>query len=191
MDWKTRTKEWHDKATEEKDDYFVKFILEYLAFAGYITNCKYPDAGADGKAIQKLKDDDNIKTKYLEKINDNITLCESFNTIIEILDDSPLGNISYNIHDPQYQSSDPQIDEIAKRNNPNYLRRLSKPNWNGKIESLSDWNSMVTFWYTIRNNLFHGTKVPSVERDQFMVKYGYETLKELVNIMYDEYDQNQ
>lgn len=162
MEWKTKTKEWHDKATEEKDDYFVKFIFEYLALAGYITNCRYLNAGVDGKAIQKLKDDDDIKAKYLEKINNCTTLHESFNKIIIELDKSPLGNISYNTHDPQYQSSDSQINEMVKNVDPNYLRRLNN-SWNGKIESLSDWNSMVTFWYTIRNNLFHGTKIPSVE----------------------------
>ena len=52
--------------------------------------------------------------------------------IIEKLDESPLGNISYNIHDPQYKSSDPKINEIAEIIDPTYLRHLSKPNWNGK-----------------------------------------------------------
>ena len=44
-----------------------------------------------------------------------------------------------------------------------------------------DWENMVEFWYTIRNNLFHGSKKLDIERDEFLVEYGYKTLSSLMN----------
>ena len=41
---------------------------------------------------------------------------------------------------------------------------------------------MVEFWYSIRNNLFHGTKDPEVERDRKLVEFGYKTLSSLMEI---------
>ena len=53
----------------------------------------------------------------------------------------------------------------------------------GVIHSLKDWENIVEFWHSIRNNLFHGAKDPEKERDQFAVKYGYKTLKELIEML--------
>ena len=58
----------------------------------------------------------------------------------------------------------------------------------GVIHSLNDWENMVEFWYSIRNNLFHGSKNPENERDQFLAKYGFKTLKELMEIFINEQD---
>ena len=47
----------------------------------------------------------------------------------------------------------------------------------GVIHDLKDWENMVEFWYSIRNNLFHGAKNPQDERDQFLIENGYKTLR--------------
>jgi len=60
----------------------------------------------------------------------------------------------------------------------------------GKIRNLEDWENMVEFWHSIRNNLFHGSKEPEDERDQLLVENGYKTLKALVEIFIMEEEQN-
>ena len=48
---------------------------------------------------------------------------------------------------------------------------------------IDDWENMIEFWYIVRNNLFHGAKNIVEERDQFLVQYGYLTLRELMEIL--------
>ena len=45
-----------------------------------------------------------------------------------------------------------------------------------RLENLKDWNNLVEGVYWIRNNLFHGYKLPGDERDQRLVKIGYHLL---------------
>ena len=45
---------------------------------------------------------------------------------------------------------------------------------------------MVELWYSTRCNLFHGTKSLEKARDKFLVKYGYKTLKELLEIFFNQ-----
>ncbi|HEX2792143.1 MAG TPA: hypothetical protein VHO23_00250, partial [Candidatus Paceibacterota bacterium] len=52
----------------------------------------------------------------------------------------------------------------------------------GKIRNLEDWENMVEFWHSIRNNLFHGSKNPQDERDQLLIGNGYKTLNPLVEL---------
>jgi hypothetical protein len=56
----------------------------------------------------------------------------------------------------------------------------------GIIHNMEDWENMVEFWYSIRNNLFHGAKDPEEKRDQILIQNGYITLRELVQILLDE-----
>ena len=53
----------------------------------------------------------------------------------------------------------------------------------GKIRDLNDWENMVEFWHSIRNNLFHGSKNPQDDRDQLLIENGYKTLSPLVGIL--------
>ena len=55
---------------------------------------------------------------------------------------------------------------------------LSNPTRNNTLtlENLTDWGNLVEAVYWIRNNLFHGYKCPGDERDQKLVKYGYNLL---------------
>lgn len=51
----------------------------------------------------------------------------------------------------------------------------------GRVLSLDDWPNMVEFWYSVRNNLFHGGKEPNIERDVFLVEHAHFTLRQLMD----------
>ena len=59
-------KNWHTKASNE--DYFSKFVFEYLAFIAYLKRKKYVNEDNDWKALRCLKNDDETKNVYLQKI---------------------------------------------------------------------------------------------------------------------------
>lgn len=45
---------------------------------------------------------------------------------------------------------------------------------------------MVEFWYTVRNNLFHGGKNPQFQRDKLLVENSYKTLSPFVDILIEQ-----
>ena len=183
MNYEQLIKNWHTKASRE--DYFSKFIFEYLAFIAYLKKQKYrenePNKDTDRNAIQKLKIDTHIKNLYLEKINSKIILKKDWEKIKEELDRAPLGNVSGNQDIAEeikwWNCSHNQCNQKTGEE-----RRMS----NGVIHSLDDWENMVEFWHSIRNNLFHAAKNPKDDRDQLVVKYGYKTLRELMKIFLNE-----
>lgn len=107
---------------------------------------------------------------YLTEITKNPILKDNISKIIVELQKAPLGNATAGVLAESGRSFPLSVEESKY--------------WDGTIKSDEDWKGMVEFWYTIRNNLFHGTKVPSRKRDLFMVKYGYNSLKELVKILH-------
>lgn len=167
---------WHTKATDE--DYFSKFVFEYLAFVAYLKRKKFTEARKDRHAIQKLKQDHATRDLYVGKINNDRDLKEAWQNIKEELERSRLGNVSRN--------SD-EVEEIIWWNCSHDLleERTGEENkkLKGVIHSLDDWENMVEFWCSIRNNLFHGSKDPQDERDQLLVENGYKTLRPLVQIL--------
>lgn len=179
MDYKDLIKNWHVKAAEE--DYFSKFVFEYLAFIAYLKTQRYSSNDSDRAAIQKLKQDEEIKRKYFQRINRSQTLKKDWEHIKRELDETRLGNASRDLSN---------VEEIAywncSRDQLNQMTQEEKQKTKGVIYSLEDWGNMVEFWHSIRNNLFHGAKNPEDERDQFAVKYGYRTLKELMEILLNE-----
>lgn len=164
-------KNWHAKASENA--YFSKFVFEYLAFIAYLKTEKYVGYSKDRDAIQSLKRDDSVKKAYLSKIESITELKDAWAKIKKELDNQPLGNASQN-----------GVEEIKWWNCSHDDLNQKKPDENQKpkgiIHSMVDWENMVEFWYTIRNNLFHGAKNPEVIRDQFVVEYGYKTLRVLM-----------
>jgi len=48
-----------------------------------------------------------------------------------------------------------------------------------RINGERDWNNIVEAVYVIRNNLFHGHKEYTMERDQQLVKAGYYILRDI------------
>jgi hypothetical protein len=179
MNYENLIKNWHIKASEE--DYFSKFVFEYLAFIAHIKTKLYREASQDRKAIQKLKEDQHLKEKYLKRVQNKKTLKNDWEHIKRTLDDVRLGNSSRNLLGvEEIEWWNCEHEELSQRTAEEKLKVK------GIIHSLKDWGNMVEFWYSIRNNLFHGAKDPENERDQFAVKYGYRTLKELMELFISE-----
>ena len=166
MNFDSLIKNWHAKASEE--DYFSKFIFEYLAFIALLKRKIYIDQNEDWKALIKLKNDEHIKSLYIEKVKDGI-INSSWTEIKNELDTLPIGEVDQNsdrVYDLKYWDC---LD-----------------NERGKIRNLDDWKNMIEFWHVIRNNLFHGSKNPNDRRDNLLIRNGYITLNALVAILMDE-----
>lgn len=179
MDYRDLIQNWHNKALDQ--DYFSKFVFEYLAFIAQLKTQLFDSSDTDRQAIQKLKQDSTLKDNYLSKIVSTSELKGYWEHIKTTLDNLRLGNNSRNLN---------SVEEIkwwnCSHSNLEQQTQEEKAKLKGVIHSLEDWENMVEFWHSIRNNLFHGAKNPQNERDQFAVKYGYLTLKELMEIMLNE-----
>ena len=175
MDYKDLIKNWHNKASDE--DYFSKFVFEYLAFIAHLKTQLFLSNDTDRAAIQKLKQNSKIKDDYIEKIQVKSTLYRDWERIKIELDNRSIRNLSRDLNNLKefrwWNCSHIRLEQQTEE---------EKSKVKGVIHSFRDWENIVEFWYSIRNNLFHGAKDPEIERDQFVVKYGYNTLKELVEI---------
>jgi len=175
MNWDQLIRNWHAKASEE--DFFSKFVFEYLAFIAYMKRIKFSQANADRSAIQELKRSTEFRDAYLNLIHANNELRIAWDTIRQELNAARLGNVSGNStqaeeikwwncsHDDLMQKTDAEKAKIA-----------------GVIHGLDDWENMIEYWYAIRNNLFHGAKNPQDGRDILLVENGYKTLRPLVEL---------
>ena len=97
MNYDELIKNWHIKATNE--DYFSKFVFEYLAFIAHLKTQKYSSRDKDRQSIQKLKRESELKDKYLQKINENLELKENWQKIKAELDNIRLGNASRDLNE--------------------------------------------------------------------------------------------
>lgn len=185
MDYNSLIINWHARASQE--DYFSKFVFEYLAFIAHVKTQLYPSRDPkqtviDRNAIQQLKRDKGKKQGYLECIKHNSELKKAWEKIKSELDVARLGNVSRS----------ELVEEIkwwnCSHENLNEKTLDEQHKISGVLHSLEDWENMVEFWYSIRNNLFHGGKDPEKERDQLVVEFGYKTLRELVTMLLNEYN---
>ncbi|MDD2753428.1 MAG: hypothetical protein PHT44_02375 [Candidatus Portnoybacteria bacterium] len=167
---------WHVKASD--DDFFSKFVFEYLAFIAFLKKKKFTNSQNDRAAIQFLKQDESIKIKYLNKVLNNVDLHLSWEEIKKELKIARLGNVSGNSGN---------VEEIkwwnCSHSDLGGHAIDDKNKVKGYIYNLEDWENMVEFWYSIRNNLFHGAKNPEDRRDRLFVEHGYKTLNPLVQIL--------
>ena len=108
-----------------------------------------------------------MRTNYLQTVIGNKSLLERWQSVIAESKRSPLHNTS---HDLDFPEIDKWWNSIG--NEPDNENRSQK----GIVRSLSDWGNMVEFWYSVRNNLFHGGKDPNIQRDCFLVEHAYRTL---------------
>lgn len=160
--YKHKILEWHQKA-EETTDIFVKFILEYIAFIAFLNTFK-TGKKRDRRLIQELKRDQVIKIEYFKRIDEKI-----IKNLINELNREPLLNVT-NSEDTWWSCDS------------NHCPNQIPPN-NGKINSTRDFINIIEFIYRTRNNLFHGTKKPSYDRDLLIVKYGFKLLNPLVGVL--------
>ena len=184
MDFSRLIRNWHERASQE--DYFSKFVFEYLAFIAYLKTQLYPSRSlnqsvTDRNAIQQLKRDEGTKRRYLECIEKNSDLKRAWEKIQRELERAPLGNVSRSEHAEEIKWWNCSHDD------PNQKTQDEQGRISGILHSLEDWENMIEFWYSIRNNLFHGGKDPEVKRDQLAVEFGYKTLRELVTLLLNEY----
>lgn len=168
---------WHYKAGE--DDFFSKYIFQYLAFIGYIQRIKYMES-TDRRAIQRLKRDSEIRDEYLKLIWNNERILQSWISIQQELDARPLWQLTSTnevIENTYWNFSEENIREKTEENK-------WKASW--VIHDLNDWENMVEYWYSIRNTLFHWWKDINSERDNLLVEHWYKTLRPLVELLLDE-----
>ena len=88
MDIDQLTKKWHKKASKE-DDYFSKFMSEYVAFIAFLGRQKFKDESTDRGVIQALKRDDDTKKYYLQRISKDKPLKEAWESIISKFEKQP------------------------------------------------------------------------------------------------------
>lgn len=176
MNYDSLIKNWHIKASEE--DYFSKFVFEYLAFIAFLRKKEFINETEDRATIQKLKRDNEIKIAYLKRIQSNEKLRRAWERIKREFDREPfhdaarcsIGRDEHTWWNCSHLRSHEQTEEEKRKTK-------------GVIHNLEDWENMIEFWYCVRNNLFHGEKEPGYKRDKFAVEYGYKTLRELVEIL--------
>lgn len=170
---------WHQKAASETtDDYFSKFVFEYLAFIAFLRTQLYPNTREDKDAIIQLKTNMNLRDQYLNAIEEKTELKESWKSVIDELLRSRLGNMSINsITAREINYWEPKSFQY----NDKYINK-DHFDLRGVVCGLDDWSNMINFWNAVRNNLFHGTKNPENPRDRFAVEYSYKTIKELVQL---------
>lgn len=161
---------WHEKSSE--GDCFSQFVFQYLSFIAHLKNNLFYKESSDRRAIQRLKQDKRIEIDYLKSIKDDQELHKAWQAVIDELKENPLLNSSVDLDSPEisiwWNSSDIEPDKNS-----------DKPK--GMVHSLNDWGNMVEFWYSVRNNLFHGGKEPSVRRDIFLVNNAFVTLRPLMD----------
>lgn len=181
-------KNWHNKETSN-DEYFSKFVFEYLAFIAHLRTHRYPESDKDRTALQNLKQDSDLKTKYLDKLNQSEK--NSWDILInEFKTNGRFGNASglKGIEELKWWNHICSIkhnclDQSSGCGNlPDGYTEFDV-NMKGIIFSEEDWPNMIEFWSAVRNNLFHGSKDPERPRDQLLVEHGYKTLYPLVEIL--------
>ena len=162
---------WHAKASEE--DFFSKYVFEYLAFIALLKTRVAVNAVSDRNAIQILKRSLFIKSEYKKEIERNLDLGKNLRFIVRELKKNPLHNSSRDLDNPEID--DWWNNETDKKFTDDIKKK-------GIIRSENDWINLVEFWYGVRNNLFHGGKDPSVKRDQMLVEYAFKTLNPFVQL---------
>lgn len=176
MNFDQLIKNWHSKASDE--DYFSKFVFEYLAFIAFLKKKRFTGTTSDRNAIQRLKQDQGVKNLYLQKIENDQSVKQAWQNIKNELDNVRLGNVSQDGEDVEeikwWNCSSEHLDGQTQG---------EKQKIKGVIHGLNDWDNMVEFWYSIRNNLFHGGKDPQDRRDQLVVENGYKSLGALMEIL--------
>lgn len=171
---------WHRKASDETNDYFSKYVFEYLAFIAALVTQFYSGRNIqnDRQALQLLKRDSDLKQEYFDKISQIPGLKDVWEEIKIRLDDIPLGQVTLGDND---------AEEIkwwnCSHSHCNQKTDEEEEMQTGILRDLTDWENMIEFWVSIRNNLFHCTKNPESNRDQFVVESGYKTIKEVVPIL--------
>ena len=171
---------WHEKA-KNQDDFFTKYVFEYLSFIAYVKTHSGLDKPNDRNCIQELKRNAIIRQRYIKLIDEDIDLKEDWIKIKAEFDRTRLGNASNNLNNVEeckwWNCHQMNLDQSTEE---------EKIEIKGVINSLDNWSNMIEFWYIIRNNLFHGAKSPENKCDLFVMEYGYKTLSKFLDMMLED-----
>ena len=162
MNYDNLIKSWHKKAQAE-DDYFIKFVFEYLAFIAYLNKTNF-DNKTDRKLIQELKRSEEIKNTFIGVVDTG-----TIKNLIRTLRDRAIENVT-NPDDKWWDCDSDACPRVQSGDD-------------GKIKNEKDFKNIIEFVYRARNNLFHGKKGPEIERDFIIVRHGFEILKPLMEIL--------
>ncbi|MCU0660178.1 MAG: hypothetical protein MUD00_00995 [Candidatus Pacebacteria bacterium] len=166
---------WHEKA---KEDYFSRYVFEYLAFEAFLKKYKYSKQDievASGNTkersyIQHFKNDETYQARWTAFINGEPDYKER---LIDLIN---------------YLQREPMTTGNGWWNNASYHHRAGLDN-QGKIADENDFMNVVEFWYEVRNNLFHADKNPDDKRDEKLVTFAYQTLSSFIeNVLLQEMD---
>lgn len=157
-------KNWHEKA---KEDYFSRYIFEYLAFEAFLKKYKYSENEIYQKAgnikersyIQNIKNDADYLNNWKLLVQSRKDLQKTVQELIGFLQNEPL------VSDVNWWGCT-SFD----------YGQCSATNPKGVILNDGDFVNIVEFWYQVRNNLFHAGKNPDNKRDEKLVTYAYNTL---------------
>lgn len=172
-------KNWHEKA---KEDYFSRYIFEYLAFEAFLKNYKYSkeeiqqaSKNTNERAyIQYFKADDCYVSKWESLLRRNAKLKDTLQELIDFLKNEPILSRSDWWNCKSFDSRE------CVKNAPQ-----------GTILKEEDFINLIEFWYIVRNNLFHASKNSSNIRDEKLVTYAYKTLSCFFeNVLLPELDKN-
>jgi hypothetical protein len=166
-------KNWHIKASEE--DYFSRFMFEYMAFIAYLRTQwktemdikllkKNNGKVTDRDYIQALKQDEYCYSYWTDvslREPQDKKLRQALITLVDFLRNEPLS------------TSDERWWNFSEFDINKKIKIRKRP---GLLNGNGDFENLVEFWYSIRNNLFHGEKNPSVQRDKELVRLGFLTL---------------
>jgi len=157
-----RVDSWHNRANKE-EDYFVKFIFDYLAFVALICYRNYGNK-RERELIQELKRNSEIKEQYYSKVD-----IDKLNEIIDILKAQTITNFTKR----KDKWGDCDLDHCATQLSPT----------DGIINSTDDFQNILEFIYRARNNLFYGKKGIDFGRDSLIVEYGFYLINLLVDVL--------
>lgn len=165
-------KNWHSKASEE--DYFARFMFEYMAFIAFLTTQWKTEEEisilkqnhgriTDRDYIQALKQDGHFYDFWVDltlRSTKDKALVKTLKDLTTFLKQEPLRS------DERWWN----FDGFDINQRPQTRKR------SGILNSVGDFSNLVEFWYSVRNNLFHGGKNPSLNRDKELVRFAFLTL---------------
>lgn len=149
---------WFQRSQQE-EEMFTKFIFLYISFNAFINQTR--EELRERQKIEFLKHDQEAKFFYLQLIQREQNLKKIIDELKLFLDIEPIQN-----------STDGRNYWVGS---------------NGRLRSENDWENLVEYWYRVRNNLFHGHKVPQFDRDETLVRLAFLTLSPLMKNFVDHY----
>lgn len=126
---------------------------------------------------RSLQEKDEFVKFLLLFISLEVSAKLTFNKLREIKQDELIKNKFYSKMDPKY------LAELKRKLDEKPLQNMDPDGdlrWDGRLNSINDFDGVIEFSIRARNNLFHGDKGLDEKRDLFIVKAGTRILQPLV-----------